>query len=41
LASLYGAITVGLAAVVLREHISRWQWLGIVAIFTGVFLISR
>jgi drug/metabolite transporter (DMT)-like permease len=41
LASLYGAITVGLAAVVLREHVSRWQWLGIVAIFTGVFLISR
>lgn len=41
LASLYGASTVGLAAIVLREHVSRWQWLGIVAIFIGVFLISR
>jgi len=40
LASLYGAITVGLAAVVLREHVSRWQWLGIVFIFAGIFLIS-
>jgi drug/metabolite transporter (DMT)-like permease len=41
LASLYGAVTVGLAAIVLREHVSRWQWLGIVAIFAGIFLISR
>jgi drug/metabolite transporter (DMT)-like permease len=41
LASLYGAVTVGLAAIFLREHVSRWQWLGIVAIFTGIFLISR
>jgi drug/metabolite transporter (DMT)-like permease len=41
LASLYGAVTVGLAAIVLREHVSRWQWLGIVSIFTGIFLISR
>lgn len=40
LASLYGAITVGLAAVVLREHIARWQWLGIVFIFAGIALIS-
>jgi drug/metabolite transporter (DMT)-like permease len=41
LASLYGAVTVALAAIVLREHVSRWQWLGIVAIFAGIFLISR
>jgi drug/metabolite transporter (DMT)-like permease len=41
LASLYGAVTVGLAAIVLREHVSRWQWLGIIGIFFGVFLISR
>jgi drug/metabolite transporter (DMT)-like permease len=41
LASLYGAVTVGLAAVFLREHVSRWQWLGILAIFAGIFLISR
>jgi drug/metabolite transporter (DMT)-like permease len=41
LASLYGAVTVGLAAIFLREHVSRWQWFGIVAIFAGIFLISR
>jgi drug/metabolite transporter (DMT)-like permease len=41
LASLYGAVTVGLAAIFLREHVSRWQWLGIFAIFAGIFLISR
>jgi drug/metabolite transporter (DMT)-like permease len=40
LASLYGAITVGLAAVVLREHVSRWQWFGIAFIFAGIALIS-
>jgi drug/metabolite transporter (DMT)-like permease len=40
LASLYGAVTVGLAAVVLREHVARWQWLGIVFIFAGIVLIS-
>jgi O-acetylserine/cysteine efflux transporter len=41
LGSLYGAVTVGLAAIFLKEHVSRWQWLGIVTIFTGIFLISR
>jgi drug/metabolite transporter (DMT)-like permease len=41
LSSLYGAVTVGLAAIFLREHVSRWQWLGIVTIFVGIFLISR
>jgi drug/metabolite transporter (DMT)-like permease len=41
LGSLYGAVTVGLAALFLRERVSRWQWAGIVAIFTGIFLISR
>ncbi len=41
LASLYGAVTVGLAAIFLREHVSRWQWMGIVTIFMGIFLISR
>ena len=40
LASLYGAVTVALAAIFLREHISRWQWFGIVSIFAGIFLIS-
>src|SRR5215472_4148281 len=40
LGSLYGAVTVGLAAIFLREHISRWQWGGIAAIFSGIVLIS-
>jgi drug/metabolite transporter (DMT)-like permease len=41
LGSLYGAVTVGLAAIFLREHVSPWQWTGIVTIFAGIFLISR
>jgi len=41
LASLYGAVTVGLAAAFLKEKVSRLQWLGIAAIFTGIVLISR
>jgi drug/metabolite transporter (DMT)-like permease len=41
LSSLYGAVTVGLAAIFLKEHVSRWQWTGIVTIFVGIFLISR
>jgi drug/metabolite transporter (DMT)-like permease len=41
LSSLYGAVTVGLAAIFLREHVSRWQWAGIATIFAGIFLISR
>jgi drug/metabolite transporter (DMT)-like permease len=41
LGSLYGAVTVGLAAIFLREHVSRWQWMGIITIFLGIFLISQ
>jgi drug/metabolite transporter (DMT)-like permease len=41
LGSLYGAVTVALAAMVLREHVSRWQWLGIAGIFAGIYLMSR
>jgi drug/metabolite transporter (DMT)-like permease len=41
LGSLYGAVTVGLATIFLREPISRWQWAGIILIFSGIFLISR
>jgi drug/metabolite transporter (DMT)-like permease len=41
LASLYGAVTVALAALFLREKVTASQWLGIVAIFVGVVLISR
>jgi len=40
LGSLYGAVTVGLAAIFLKEHVSRWQWLGIMTILAGIFLIS-
>ena len=41
LASLYGAVTVALAALFLREKVTASQWLGIVAVFSGVILISR
>jgi drug/metabolite transporter (DMT)-like permease len=41
LASLYGAVTVGLAAIFLGERVSRMQWVGIASIFAGIFLISR
>jgi drug/metabolite transporter (DMT)-like permease len=41
LGSLYGAVTVALAAIFLRERISRWQFAGIMTIFAGIFLISR
>jgi drug/metabolite transporter (DMT)-like permease len=41
LASLYGAVTVGLAAVFLRESVLRVQWMGIATIFVGIVLISR
>jgi len=40
LGSLYGAVTVGLAAIFLKEHVSHWQWTGIVTIFAGIFLLS-
>jgi len=41
LASLYGAVTVALAALLLREKVTASQWFGIVAIFVGIVLISR
>ncbi|HVS74063.1 MAG TPA: DMT family transporter [Candidatus Acidoferrales bacterium] len=41
LSSLYGAVTVGLAALVLRERLHGRQWAGIAAIFAGIYLISR
>jgi len=33
-------VTVAYAALLLRESISRWQWLGIGAVFAGIILIS-
>jgi drug/metabolite transporter (DMT)-like permease len=41
LSSLYGAVTVVLATLILKEPVSRVQWLGIVCIFAGIILISR
>ena len=41
LGSLYGAVTVALAAIFLHERISRLQLAGIVTIFAGILLISR
>jgi drug/metabolite transporter (DMT)-like permease len=41
LASLYGAVTVALAAILLGERISRRQWMGVAAIFLGIVFISR
>jgi len=40
LASLYGAVTVLLAWIFLRERLERSQWLGIVLIFVGIFCVS-
>jgi drug/metabolite transporter (DMT)-like permease len=41
LGSLYGAVTFLLAAIFLRESISRWQVVGIITIFAGIALIGR
>ena len=41
LSSLYGAVTVVLAAIFLRERIALLQWIGIIAIFVGIVLIGR
>jgi drug/metabolite transporter (DMT)-like permease len=40
LGSLYGAVTVALAAVFLKERIAPLQWTGIAAIFLGVALMN-
>jgi drug/metabolite transporter (DMT)-like permease len=40
LASLYGAFTVLLAWIFLRERLERSQWLGTVLIFIGIVLVS-
>jgi drug/metabolite transporter (DMT)-like permease len=40
LASLYGAVTVLLAWIFLRERLEISQWLGVVMIFVGIVLVS-
>ena len=40
LGSLYGAVTVALAAIFLKERIAPMQWTGIAAIFLGVALMN-
>ena len=40
LASLYGAVTVLLAWIFLREKLERSQWFGIILIFAGIVLVS-
>lgn len=40
LASLYGVVTLFMAAVFLRERLGRMQWLGVALIFAGVALVS-
>jgi drug/metabolite transporter (DMT)-like permease len=40
LGSLYGAVTVALAAMFLKERIAPLQWIGIAAIFLGVALMN-
>lgn len=40
LASLYGAVTVVLSWIFLRERLEGSQWLGIVLIFAGIVLVS-
>ena len=41
LGSLYGAVTVVLSALFLRERIAVLQWIGIVSIFCGIILMRR
>jgi drug/metabolite transporter (DMT)-like permease len=40
IASLYGAVTVLLSAVFLRERLRLSQWIGVVLIFAGIALVS-
>ncbi len=40
LSSLYGAVTVLLSRIFLRESMERSQWLGIALIFAGIVLVS-
>jgi drug/metabolite transporter (DMT)-like permease len=41
LGSLYGAVTVALSALFLRERLAALQWVGIVSIFSGIILMNH
>ncbi len=38
--SAYGAVSVLLAMIVLKERVSRWQWFGIALIVAGVAILA-
>ncbi|MGH9692038.1 MAG: EamA family transporter [Candidatus Acidiferrales bacterium] len=40
IASLYGAVTVLLSSIFLRERLRRSQWLGVALIFTGIVVVN-
>jgi drug/metabolite transporter (DMT)-like permease len=40
IASLYGAVTVLLSSIFLRERLAHSQWLGVAFIFAGILLVS-
>ncbi len=40
LSSLYGAVTVLLGAIFVREHLRKTQWCGIALIFAGIVLVN-
>ncbi len=40
ISSLFSAVTVLLAWLFLGERLTRWQWLGVLAIFAGIALVS-
>jgi drug/metabolite transporter (DMT)-like permease len=40
LSSLFSAVTVLLAWVVLRERLALWQWVGVLTILSGVLLVN-
>jgi drug/metabolite transporter (DMT)-like permease len=40
LGSLFGAVTVFLGWIFLREHVGKTQWVGVFLIFVGIILVS-
>src|SRR5262249_52947261 len=40
LSSLYGAVTVLLGGIFVREHIGKSQWCGVALIFAGIVLVN-